>query len=87
MYGRRRQDKHEPEPLQLADVAPLEQLAGSEVYCCGRTSGFQKGRISKAMTYVKMQGRETFSSSWFVEGGFGGMLLPGRCYHLPFCWS
>jgi hypothetical protein len=40
--------------LQLSQVAPLEQLAGSEVYCCGRTSGFRKGRISKAMTYVKM---------------------------------
>jgi hypothetical protein len=77
----------EHEPLPLAGVAPLDQLAGSEVYCCGRTSGFQKGRISKAMTYVKMQGRETFSSSWFVEGGFGGMLHPRRCYHLPFCWS
>jgi hypothetical protein len=64
-------------PLPLAGVAPLEQLAGSEVYCCGRTSGFQKGRISKAMTYVKMQGRESFSSSWFVEGGFGGMLSCG----------
>lgn len=62
------------EALPLAGVAPLGQLAGSEVYCCGRTSGFQKGRISKAMTYVKMQGRETFSSSWFVEGGFGGTL-------------
>ena len=74
-HDRGRHGQHEPEPLQLAEVAPLEQLAGSEVYCCGRTSGFQKGRISRAMTYVKMHGRESFSSSWFVEGGFGGMLL------------
>jgi hypothetical protein len=28
------------------------------------------------MTYVKMHGRESFSSSWFVEGGFGGMKTP-----------
>jgi hypothetical protein len=28
------------------------------------------------MTYVKMHGRESFSSSWFVEGGFGGMKPP-----------
>ena len=81
---RRRQDQHEPQPLQLADVAPLEQLAGSEVYCCGRTSGFQTGRISKAMTYVKMHGRESFSSSWFVEGGFGGMVHPGGRSRLSF---
>ena len=79
---RSRKDLREPEPLPLAEVASLEQLAGSEVYCCGRTSGFQKGRISKAMTYVKMHGRESFSSSWFVEGGFGGMKHPGGCRHL-----
>jgi hypothetical protein len=79
-----RGDRREHEPLPLAGVAPLEQLAGSEVYCCGRTSGFQKGRISKAMTYVKMHGRESFSSSWFVEGGFGGMLHPGGPCSLSF---
>jgi len=74
--SRRNKTTGDPEPLQLSQVTPLEQLAGSEVYCCGRTSGFRKGRISKAMTYVKMHGRESFSSSWFVEGGFGGTKYP-----------
>ena len=58
----------------LEGITPLEHLSGSEVYCCGRTSGFQKGRISKAMTLVKMHGRQSFSSSWCIEGGCGGML-------------
>lgn len=70
-----RQAREEQMALHLSGVAPLEKLAGSEVYCCGRTSGFRKGRISRAMTLVKMHGRESFSSSWCVEGGFGGALL------------
>ena len=58
----------------LARVAPFRTLAGTQVSCHGRTSGLRTGRISQAMTLVKMHGRETFSSSWCVEGGFG---VPG----------
>ena len=61
--------------LKLNVVTPCHKLAGTEVYCCGRSSGFKKGRISQAMALVKFHGRQSFSSSWCVEGGFGGKLL------------
>ena len=58
--------------LRLKAVTPCAELAGTEVYCCGRSSGFKQGRISQAMALVKFHGRHSFSSSWCVEGGFGG---------------
>ena len=58
----------------LPYVAPSNTLADTSVSCHGRTSGLRTGRISRAMTLVKMYGRETFSNSWCVEGGFG---VPG----------
>ncbi|KAK2743025.1 hypothetical protein FQN57_004981 [Myotisia sp. PD_48] len=58
----------------LTKVAKLDDLGGSQVQCCGRTSGFQSGRISKAMTLVKMHGRQSFSTSFSVDGKFG---VPG----------
>ncbi|KAL2367791.1 hypothetical protein BDBG_08083 [Blastomyces gilchristii SLH14081] len=58
----------------LDKVARIEDLAGLHVQCCGRTSGLQSGRISKAMTLVKMHGRQSFSSSFSVDGNFG---VPG----------
>ncbi|ODH38936.1 serine/threonine protein kinase [Paracoccidioides brasiliensis] len=59
---------------KLDKVAKLEDLAGLYVQCCGRTSGLQSGRISKAMSLVKMHGRQSFSSSFSVDGNFG---VPG----------
>ena len=55
-------------------VASSLSLANTPVSCCGRSSGFRNGRISQAMALVKMYGRESFSSSWCLEGGFG---IPG----------
>lgn len=75
MSGTRNQ---QPCPLQsqpvLTTVTPSAKLSGLEVHCRGRSSGFKKGRISPAMTLVKLHGRETFSTSWCLEGGFG---VPG----------
>lgn len=59
-------------PIQLNKVARLEELGGLKVHCCGRTSGLQSGQISKAMTLVKLRGRQTFSTSFCVDGNFGG---------------
>ncbi|KAL3480746.1 hypothetical protein BJX99DRAFT_220195 [Aspergillus californicus] len=60
------------DPIHLSDVARLEELGGLNVHCCGRTSGLQTGQISKAMTIVKLHGRHTFSTSFGVDGNFGG---------------
>ncbi|KAL4968686.1 uncharacterized protein BDV14DRAFT_167528 [Aspergillus stella-maris] len=59
-------------PIHLTDIARLEELGGMDVHCCGRTSGLQTGQISKAMTIVKLHGRHTFSTSFGVDGNFGG---------------
>jgi hypothetical protein len=58
----------------IEGIAASITLANTPVACCGRSSGFRNGRISQAMALVKMYGRESFSSSWCVEGGFG---IPG----------
>ncbi|EFW15606.1 hypothetical protein D8B26_002296 [Coccidioides posadasii str. Silveira] len=58
----------------LTKVARLDELGGLYVQCCGRTSGFQSGRISKAMTLVRLPGRQSFSLSFCVDGNFG---VPG----------
>ena len=58
----------------LIGVTNAADLGGLEVACCGRTSGLRMGRISKAMTLVRMSGRRSFSHSWCVDGGFG---IPG----------
>jgi hypothetical protein len=58
----------------LTSVTPLAKLSGLHVHCRGRSSGFKKGRISQAMALVKLHGRQSFSTSWCVEGGFG---IPG----------
>ncbi|EXJ95523.1 hypothetical protein A1O1_00645 [Capronia coronata CBS 617.96] len=64
---------HSSAPI-LTTVTPLSKLSGLQVHCRGRSSGFKKGRISQAMALVKMHGRQSFSTSWCVEGGFG---IPG----------
>jgi hypothetical protein len=61
-------------PTSIERVASSSTLANTPVSCCGRSSGFRPGRISQAMALVKMYGRQSFSSSWCVEGGFG---IPG----------
>jgi hypothetical protein len=63
-------------PIQLDKVARIEELGGLKVQCCGRTSGIQGGRISPAMTLVKLHGRQSFSTSFCVDGSFGGIFLP-----------
>jgi hypothetical protein len=60
-------------PIYLTKVARVEELGGLNVQCYGRTSGYQSGRISPAMTLVKLHGRQSFSTSFCVNGGFGGM--------------
>ncbi|KAL9112534.1 MAG: hypothetical protein Q9227_003105 [Pyrenula ochraceoflavens] len=62
------------ESANLSTITPLSNLSGLAVQCCGRTSGLQNGRISRAMALVKMHGRRSFSSSWCADGGFG---VPG----------
>lgn len=61
-----------PETTTLDKVARIEELGGTKVHCCGRTSGLQSGQISQAMTLVKMHGRQSFSTSFCVHGSFGG---------------
>lgn len=61
-------------PTPIDRVASSSTLANTPVSCCGRSSGFRTGRISQTMALVKMYGRQSFSSSWCVEGGFG---IPG----------
>jgi hypothetical protein len=68
-----------PSPSQcnipvLTTVTPVSSLSGLGVHCRGRSSGFRRGRISQAMSLVKMHGRQSFSASFCVEGGFG---IPG----------
>lgn len=58
--------------ISLNKIARVKDLAGSRVQCRGRTSGLQSGRISQAMASVKMHGRQSFSTSFTVEGNFGG---------------
>lgn len=62
------------EAIYLNDVARMEDLGGLKVHCCGRTSGLQTGQISRAMTLVKLHGRQSFSTSFCVDGNFG---VPG----------
>ncbi|RAL15120.1 uncharacterized protein BO97DRAFT_421912 [Aspergillus homomorphus CBS 101889] len=64
----------QPETIHLNNIARLEDLGGLKVHCCGRTSGLQTGQISRAMTLVKLHGRQTFSISFCVDGNFG---VPG----------
>ncbi|KAH8696036.1 hypothetical protein BGW36DRAFT_342479 [Talaromyces proteolyticus] len=61
-------------PIHLNKVARIEELSGLTVQCCGRTSGYQSGYISPAMSLVKLHGRQTFSTSFAVSGNFG---VPG----------
>ena len=78
--ARSRQPSRLPSPgLQtnfpvLTNITPLDDLSGLRVHCRGRSSGFRKGRISQAMSLVKLHGRQSFSASFCVEGGFG---IPG----------
>ncbi|KAE8554732.1 hypothetical protein EYB25_003273 [Talaromyces marneffei] len=61
-------------PIYLTKVARVEELGGLKVQCCGRTSGYQHGKISPAMTLVKLHGRQSFSTSFSIDGNFG---VPG----------
>ncbi|KAK1139533.1 hypothetical protein N8T08_000673 [Aspergillus melleus] len=76
--SRRRYGDRSPLPqgevIYLNDIARLEDIGGLSVHCCGRTSGLQTGQISRAMTIVKLHGRQTFSTSFCVDGNFG---VPG----------
>lgn len=64
-----------PPAIFLNQVARMEEMGGLPVHCCGRTSGLQTGQISKAMTLVKLHGRHSFSTSFCVNGNFGGKRL------------
>lgn len=65
----------QPPVTHLTAIAPSSTLPRLAVYCQGRTSGLQSGRISPALALVKLHGRTSFSSSWVVEGG--GFGVPG----------
>lgn len=58
--------------IMLDKVAKVYELGGLNVHCCGRTSGLQSGRISSAMSLLKMHGRQSFSTSFSIDGNFGG---------------
>lgn len=68
-------------PIYLNSVAQMEGLGGLKVHCCGRTSGLQTGQISKAMTLVKLHGRQSFSISLCVDGNFGGKPFGPLIHH------
>jgi len=59
---------------QLTAITPLTAMPKLQVNCVGRTSGKSSGRISAAMSLLKLPGRKTFSASFTVEGGMG---VPG----------
>ena len=54
-------------------VMSSDYLGGLQVHALGRTSGLQTGYILPAMSLIKMPGRTSFSHSWQVAGGFGGI--------------
>lgn len=58
----------------LVAVTPVAYLPRLQVCCTGRSSGRKVGRISPAMSLLKLPGRRTFSASFTVEGGMG---VPG----------
>ncbi|KFY02451.1 hypothetical protein O988_02159 [Pseudogymnoascus sp. VKM F-3808] len=53
---------------------PTARLGGLPVHAVARTSGVTQGRIGRAVTTVKLRGRQTPSQSFTVEGGLG---VPG----------
>lgn len=53
---------------------PTAHLGGLPVHAVARTSGVTQGRIQRAITTVKLRGRQTPSQSFTVEGGLG---VPG----------
>ena len=55
-----------PSPLHLTSITPTHLLPNLPVHCAGRTSGLQAGRISPALSLVKLHGRRSFSHSWCV---------------------
>ena len=57
--------------LYPCSILPISALPNTPVLSFGRTSGLSTGRISAAMSFVKMAGRVTFSHSWSVVGDFG----------------
>lgn len=58
----------------LVAVTPVSYLPRLQVCCTGRSSGRKVGRISPAMSLLKLPGRQSFSASFTVEGGMG---VPG----------
>ncbi|KAK5946112.1 hypothetical protein PMZ80_000252 [Knufia obscura] len=58
----------------LTAITPMTSMPKMPVSCVGRTSGRQAGRISQAMSLLKLPGRTSFSVSFTVEGGMG---IPG----------
>jgi len=57
--------------LYPCSIMPISSLPNTPVLSFGRTSGLSTGRISAAMSFVKIAGRTTFSHSWNVVGDFG----------------
>lgn len=57
--------------LYPCSILPTSSLPNASVLSFGRTSGLSTGRISAAMSFVKIAGRTTFSHSWSVVGDFG----------------
>ncbi|KAI9695402.1 MAG: hypothetical protein M1820_008657 [Bogoriella megaspora] len=55
-------------PMQ---VCGTQEVAGQKVCSFGRTSGLKSGQMGKAMGWVKIWGRKTFSGVWGVHGDFG----------------
>ncbi|KAG5984998.1 hypothetical protein E4U55_002105 [Claviceps digitariae] len=57
---------HDLHKLRPTTVAPSSSLPGLEVQCIARTSGLQTGRISAALTTVKIYGRCSPSHTYQV---------------------
>lgn len=66
----------------LTAVTPLSSLPKLHVSSTGRSSGRTTGRISQAMSLLKLPGRASFSYSFTVEGGMG---VPGDSGAWVYC--
>jgi hypothetical protein len=55
-------------------IARADELGSLHVHCFGRTSGLKGGIVGSALSSVRIYRRRSFSRSWHVAGGFGGML-------------
>lgn len=55
----------------LCAITPMTSMPRLQVTSTGRTSGRKTGKISPALSLLKLPGRRSFSASFTVDGGMG----------------